>query len=188
MENQILYLALAVLAFAVALNLKISMAVLRASRRERDAPELLPTGQPVPIVSARKLHDGKTVQLVGNGQATVLLFLSSKCPKCRTKLAELEEMIPLADQAGLAIWLVSEESAWRLRRFVSSKTLLARVARVSLQHYKALNVSLMSPGYLFINHEDVLEAIGFIGDENWLGLRAQLNQEAPINPAQESAA
>lgn len=185
MENQIIYLALAVLSFGLALNLKLTMAVLRTSRRERDTPDMLPVGQRVPVVTAHSLNGRTPVQLVGNHQASVLLFLSSKCPKCRSKLAELEQMVPAAQEAGLALWLVSEESAWRLRRFVTSSALLSRVARVKLPDYKVLNATLMSPGYLFVNHEGVLEAIGLIGDENWLALCTQLNQNINQNINQD---
>lgn len=186
MDSQIIYLALAVLAFGLALNLKLTMSVLRTTRLERDVPDMLPPGVSVPLVTAHTLIDRRQVPLVGNGQASVLLFLSSKCPKCRTKLAELEQMVPAAQEAGLALWLVSEESAWRLRRFVLGTALLSRVVRVNLKDYKALNANLMSPGYLFVNHEGVLEAIGLIGDENWLALRAQLNPDANQDNTQDN--
>jgi peroxiredoxin len=175
MDGQILYLTLAALAFGIALNLKLTLSVLRASRRERHVAEGLVPGQPVPPVTARTLTRDR-VQLVGNGQSSVLLFLSSKCPKCRSKLPELEQMLTAARQEGLAIWLVSEEPAWRLRGFLRGYALLSVAARVKLKDYMALNATLLSPAYFFVNHDGMLEATGLIGDENWLGLRAQLSE------------
>lgn len=178
MDSQILYLTLAVLAFGLALNLKLTLSVLRASRREREAPERLAPGQPVPRVTARRMAGRDPVQLVGDGQASVLLFLSSKCPKCRSKLPELAQLAPAAEQAGLAIWLVSEEPAWRLRGFLRGTALWQLAVRVNLKDYLALNATLLSPAYLFVSHEGVLEATGLIGDDDWLGLRAQLDEGA----------
>lgn len=176
MSTDIIYLALAVLSFALALNLKLTIAVLRTARRERSMPAALAAGQDVPPVLARTLDGERPVDLVAQGQPAVLLFLSSKCPKCRAKLPELARMAPGARQAGLALWLVSEEPRWRLRRFLRGSSLSPIAARVSEADYRLLNASLTSPAYFFIDHQGVLEAAGLIGDANWLALREQLAQ------------
>ncbi len=174
MDSQILYLTLALLACGLALNLKLTLAVLQTSRRERDAPEPLQAGAPIPPVVARALRGGATHRLDDSGQAAALLFLSSKCPKCRAKLAEIGRMLPQAEQAGLAIWIVSHEPGWRLRQFLGDAFPLSRVLRVTLRDYRALNATLASPAYLMVDHQGVLEAAGMIGDDNWQGLRDQL--------------
>lgn len=177
MDNQALHLALALLAAAVALNLKLTIAVLKTGRRERNAPAPLLPGEPAPRIAGRSLQRWGQTQMLFDGQPAALLFLSSKCPKCVSKLAELERMLPGARQAGLAMWLVSAEPAWRLRRFLGAGFPLSQVLRVSPHDYKLLNARVLSPAYLFVNHDGVVEASGLIGDENWLGLRAQLALE-----------
>jgi peroxiredoxin len=174
MDSQIIYLALAVLAFAVALNLQLTISALHAARAERNAAEPLLAGDPVPPVVGRPLDQWAVRQVVTEGQPVALLFLSSRCPKCRSKLAELEQMLPAARGAGLAVRLISREPAWRLRRFLDGRFPLPQVLRLSQRDYKLLNATGASPAYLFVNHEGILEASGLIGDENWLGLRAQL--------------
>ncbi len=174
MDNQILYLTLALLAFGLALNLKLTLSVLHTARRERDAPAALPPGARLPPVPARALQGGVAHKLGASGQAAALLFLSSKCPKCRTKLAEIGRMLDPAEQAGLGVWIVSHEPGWRLRQFLGGAFPLSRALRVTLRDYQMLNPTLASPAYLMVNHEGVLEAAGMIGDDNWLALCAQL--------------
>lgn len=177
MDGAILHLVLAVLAFAMAGNVWLSLAVLRASRRERVAPVALETGQALPQVTARLLAGGRRVQPGADGQPAVLLFLASRCPKCREKLAALERLLPQADAAGLALWLVSEEPARRLRAFFGSAALQAATARVSLRDYRLLNPQMSSPSYVFADHQGAVQATGLIGDENWLSLLEQLAAE-----------
>lgn len=182
MDSDILHLTLAALALALTLNFKLSLSVLRAIRNERELPAELVVGQPIQGMTARTLVARAPVQLVNKHQATVLLFLSSRCPTCKSTLPELERMLPAAQQAGLTIWLVSLESAWRLRRFLRSPSLLAHVARLRLDAYRTLNPRLSAPAYLFVSHEGVLEASGKVGDENWMSLRAQLTQHDSEQP------
>lgn len=181
MDSQILCLSLALLACGLALNLKLTLAVLQTSRRERELPEPLRPGEPVPEVQARDLSAGATHRLGASGQAMALLFLSSKCPKCQTKLAEIGRMLAPAEQAGLAIWIVSPEPAWRLRQFLGGALPLSQVLRVTRRDYRLLNAMLASPAYLMVGHDGVLEASGMIGDGSWQDLRAQLadSAEAP---------
>ncbi len=185
MDDTTLQLVLAALAFALAGNVWLTLAVLRASRRERIVPAALAPGEPLPAVPARALAGGAPFQPGAGGQAAVLLFLASRCPKCAEKLAGIERLLPLARDAGLAVWLLSEEAPHRLRAFLPDGPLRAAAARVSLRDYRRLNPLMSSPYYLFVNHEGVLEASGLIGDEDWLALAQQLEQEA--RPEEQAA-
>ncbi|ATD61478.1 MAG: TlpA family protein disulfide reductase [Janthinobacterium svalbardensis] len=184
MDSTTLQLVLAALAFAVAGNIWLSLAVLRASRRERIAPTALVPGEPLPAVQARPLTGGVRFQPGASGQATVLLFLASRCPKCVAKLAGVEQLLPLAREAGLTLWLISEEPARRLRAFLPGNSLRAATAQLALRDYRRLNPLMSSPSYVFVNHQGNVEAAGLIGDEDWLALVGQLNAE----PSQERAA
>lgn len=179
MDSTTLQLVLAALAFAVAGNIWLSLAVLRASRRERIAPTALEPGQPLPAVQARPLAGGARFQPGASGQAAVLLFLASRCPKCREKLAGVERLLPLAREAGLALWLISEEPARRLRAFLPGNALRAAAARLTLRDYRRVNPLMSSPSYVFVNHEGTVEAAGLIGDEDWLALVGQLTDDTP---------
>jgi hypothetical protein len=177
MDSTTLQLVLAALAFALAGNIWLSLAVLRACRRERLAPTALEPGQPLPAVQARPLAGGARFQPGASGQAAVLLFLASRCPKCREKLAGVERLLPLAREAGLALWLLSEEPAHRLRAFLPGNALRAAAARLTLRDYRRVNPLMSSPSYVFVNHEGTVEAAGLIGDEDWLALVGQLTDD-----------
>lgn len=181
MDDQILYLTLATLAFAIALNLKLTLSVLEAARREREPAEVLMPGHRVPNVTARSARG--RVELAPNNQVAVLMFLSSKCVKCRSKLPEIEKMMPAARDAGLALWVVSAEPAWRMRQFLHGSDVGTIIAQVKRKDYKVLNGKMVSPAYLFVNHESMLEAAGLIGDADWLALREQLGAHAPLEQA-----
>jgi len=184
MDATTLQLVLAALAFAISGNIWLSLAVLRASRRERLAPTALAPGEPLPAVQARRLAGGVRFQPGTGGQAAVLLFLASRCPKCADKLAGIERLLPLARDAGLAMWLLSEEPARRLRAFLPGDALRAVTARLTLRDYRRVNPLMSSPSYIFVNDQGRVEAAGLIGDEDWLALVGQLNAE----PSQERAA
>jgi hypothetical protein len=178
MDSQIIYLALAVLAFAVALNLKLTVSVLHAAQEARDAGSPLTPGETVPPVFGRSLaarfSPWAPQRPVLEGRPAALLFLASGCPKCHGKLAELERLLPAARDAGLELRLVSHESAWRLRRFLGDRFPSPQVLRLARRDYRLLNPTGASPAYLFVDHAGMVEARGFIGDDNWLALRAQL--------------
>ncbi|WP_035818980.1 redoxin domain-containing protein [Janthinobacterium sp. RA13] len=184
MDSTTLQLVLAALAFALAGNIWLTLAVLRASRRERIAPAALVPGEPLPAVQARPLAGGARFQPGASGQAAVLLFLASRCPKCGEKLAGIEQLLPLAREAGLALWLISEEPGRRLRAFLPGNALRAATARLTLRDYRRVNPLMSSPSYVFVNHEGTVEAAGLIGDEDWLALVEQLAGDT----AQERAA
>ncbi|MGH8051864.1 MAG: peroxiredoxin family protein, partial [Arenimonas sp.] len=141
-----------------------------------ELPFTLPVGEKVPVIDCKLLATGETVTVSGTGQAIVLVFLSSTCPKCREKLPEMERLLPLLQVAGVNMWLVSQESKWRLKHFLKETSLSAIATRVHKHDYKVLNPTQTSPYYLFIDHTGCLEAGGLIGDDNWLSFCAQMDE------------
>ncbi len=176
MDRQILLTALAILAFGMALNLHLSLAVLRRQRMGKEIPAAPMPGDRLPHIQARGPGAHGRQALAPAGQACALLFLSSKCDKCRAHLPDLAALLPVAAEAGLAMRIVSIEPWYRLRRFLDGTPLAAAAYRLRLEDYKKLNPTLTSPAYLFVDHEGSVEAAGLIGDAAWLGLRAQLTQ------------
>lgn len=178
MDRQLLLLILAMLAFGLAFNLYLSLSVLRRTRMERDpAAEPVPMpGEAAPRLPARHMDTRTRASLLPEGRACALLFLSTRCDKCRERLPQVAALLPAAAAAGLALRIPSVEPAFRLRRFLRGTPLAGAVWQLRTADYKRLNPRLASPAYLFVNHEGGIEAAGLIGDENWLGLVEQLSQ------------
>jgi len=166
-EAGVLYLILAMLILSAVLNLALTLRLNRTVRRLAEAipPVLLQPGDAIPAVQG----------ILGNEEPTALLFLSSNCSKCRDKLPDIMRLLPLAEQAGLTIRLVTMEPAWRWRRFLGKGALLSASVRLKRQDYLVLNPLMATPAYLFIDEAGTLEAAGIIGDENWQGLCHQLS-------------
>lgn len=186
METEALYVVLGVLAFGVALAIRLSLAAVDAARHlaaGRDRAPTPPVGEIIPAVPARMLQGGARRQLPGLGLPSVLLFLSSTCPKCRQKLPELAGYLPQLEDAGLELWLVSREPAWRLRRFLRGSLLARHALRVGMRGYKALNPTMGSPLYLFVDEAGRLQAGGMVGDENWLIFQQQMRDIAETREA-----
>lgn len=178
MQADVLYPTLAALAFALALNLKLTLSVLRTVRRGAHATTALQPGQTLPDVDASALTDRRPIPLGTPGQARALLFLSSRCPKCRAKVAGIDALAGAAHGAGLALWIVSDEPVWRVRALLRGSALNAYTVRVGASAYRRLNPTRASPAYLFVNHEGVVEAAGLIGDTHWRDLEQQLAPDA----------
>lgn len=171
-----LAVACMLLAACVALNLILTLKVLTAARAmvvNATSPPRPAVGERVPGVDARS-RSGARIVLPVAGVANALLFLSSRCPKCRDTLPEIARLLPLASRDGLRISLVTIESRRRLAGFLDG-ALASAWARTDLRRYRALNPSLSTPHYLFVDAEGVLVARGDIGDEGWQRLREQLD-------------
>lgn len=183
MDEPTLYLVLALLAFALAFNLQLTLAVLRAARRELHPALPLAPGERLPAVDANALEGGAPVRLGAPGQACALLFLSSQCPKCRTSVAHVAALTAPACAAGLSLWLVSTEPRWRLRGLLRGSALARHTLRLARADYRRLNPTGASPAYLFVGHEGVVEAFGVVGDDGWRALEDQLAPYADADVA-----
>ncbi|MCY0913441.1 redoxin family protein [Massilia sp. H27-R4] len=179
MDGDVLAVILLLLALSVALNLKLSLKLSKAVdslSAAAKAAALAPLGGPVPAFTGKLLDGGAPVTVGGDGQAAVLLFLSSACPKCRQKLLGIEHLAPLAHDAGVALWLVSVEPAWRLRRFLQSTALAGSTVRVAAADYEMLNPVMSSPSYLFVSAAGTLDARGMLGDDDWRSFCEQMDE------------
>lgn len=188
MDGDVVAVILLLLALSVALNLKLSLHLLKVVGQlsaAAKAASILPIGEAVDSFTARPLAGGAPLTLGGDGQPAVLLFLSSACPKCRHKLPEIARLAPLARDAGVALWLVSLEPAWRLRRFLRAVPLEDRTVRVSAADYEMLNPLMSSPSYLFVSQDGALDARGMIGDDDWRSFCEQMDE---VRMAQEASA
>jgi len=178
MSADMLHSILAALAFAIALNLKLTLSVLRSARRAAHPAAPLQPGERLSDVEGTTLAGRTRVRLAATGQARALLFLSSRCPKCRDKVASIGDLAGAARSAGLALWIVSDEPRWRLRSLLRGTALAAHTIRLGAHDYRLLNPTMASPAYLFIDHEGAIEAAGLIGDQHWRALERQLAGDA----------
>lgn len=174
----VIYVALCIVALLLALNLVLTFSL---AKRLDNAGILVSPPQHVALENtvvspfrAKKLTDKAMVSLPSELQPAVWLFLSSQCPKCHDTLPLLEQLLPLCDGAQVHLQLLTMESRKPMLHFLAGSALLQNSFVLRRKDYLKLNPALVSPGYLFINHEGRVEAEGIIGDTNWQSFEQQL--------------
>lgn len=175
-----LLLALSVL---VAFNLFLSLRMARLINTLAFArlPDTVPIGAPLPAFHARPLAGGRKRDadaLLGD-QAAVLVFLSPGCKSCLQRHAELRRMLPLMEEAGVALWVIAHGPPRRLRDYFDAAGLLPRALRVSERDLRRLNPKYSAPFYIFVGADRVVQASSLIGDDDWLSFRAQIGDVDP---------
>ena len=177
MSSSLLTLLFIVAFLLIALNLVLTLKLVNAIRfltpAEKTKP--LPEGVSLPSFKAKVLQSNQPFsQHCLDEQARVLLFLSPVCPKCREKLPEIDLLLEDARQMGVAILLISDEKARKMKRFLKGTSLAAATLLVDKDTMKMVNPISASPYYLFLDQENTLQAQGFVGDDNWLGFVEQI--------------
>ncbi len=184
MDNHLLFILLSCLIFAVAMNFFLTFrltAIIRTmphNMETTEPPQLksLPLGFPAPKFEAFRLEDGENIATIDTvKQPSVLVFLSSKCKACRSKLVDLNQMQNAMDHVGVALWLVSMEHEDQFRQFLQSYELLHRAVTIDWQMIRQLNPSGASPYYLFLDEHNQLQASGEIGNNDWQSFQQQMN-------------
>ncbi len=176
MEITLIYIVLIILSCSVALNLKLTFNLLNIIKYpDQNEPPLLAVeiGDKLPDITGKYLNNENFV-LNQLAQPGVFLFLSSKCPKCKEKIPEIERILPIIKKAGLALFLMSNESEKSLSKFLINTSLANLTIKTNNKNYKSINPTLSSPFYLFIDHQHQLQAGGMIGDKNWLSFLEQM--------------
>lgn len=182
----LLLLGAAVIAFLLSTNLHRIAPLLRLARRSGPAelPLTLPLGQIVPAFEGRARADGRhftSAEL--EGQAAVLLFLSSGCSKCRGTVPELLRILPAIRSAGVGLWIIPADSRHDLAPLLEGSALLDHVLSVEPAMRERLNPRQAAPFYIFIDHRMVALASGLIGDDDWQSFADQMEEDlAPAPP------
>ncbi len=179
-QSDVILILLSLLFFSVTLNLVLTIKLQRKliTLNELVNPKLeVPIGTVIPNSSGRVLATNANWQMHAVSRPKALIFLSTRCPKCEHKLAQIDSMIAKAELQGLEIKLISYESGKRLRRFMKGNSLLANTVLVRRKSYRALNPKEMTPYYMFLDEEHIVQATGEVGDDNWLSLVNQLNEQ-----------
>lgn len=177
MAEPFVLFTLVILIALTILNLKLTLGLYKIINNppanvNESAPAAI--GELVPGIQAKQLLNNVQVSAVTEGIPTALIFLSSKCPTCKEKLPQIEEIYSVAETAGLKLRIVSTESKKRLRHFLKNSELLSGVVITKRKEYKKLNPSLASPFYLFVDHESRLQTFGTIGDDDWTSFVQQM--------------
>ncbi|MEM9340688.1 MAG: redoxin domain-containing protein [Bacteroidota bacterium] len=181
-DQSLLLVILTFLIAAVGFNLWLSFRLVRTIRLLPNAKELPPSlevGTAIPYFSAKRIANNETFALEEyRDYANVLVFLASKCPKCKSKLPEMAKVLDKIGPLGVSLWIITRETRKQMKKFIDDAGLMEVVLKVDEETYDFLNPQGMSPYYLFISNENVLEAEGQIGDENWLNFLQQIGHEA----------
>ncbi len=170
------------LIFSVALNLWLTFRLTRALRflalPTKTAPERLTPGTQISDFPLDRMSDKQKATLYEYDEyAKVLVFITSKCDKCKSKVPELRTSIENAKDLGVLLWILSLETKKRMKDFLQDDALLNATMHTDQLTYDYLNPQGASPYYLFIDAENTLQAEGFIGDENWMDFMEQLEQK-----------
>lgn len=181
MNDTLLYPLHLSLSLAVALNLVLTFrlaAMIRAGVGQPVVPLTLPFGEEIKNYpfSMTSVQEGKPI--FNKNESCVLIFLSSKCKDCKSKIPQLIKLQPALSHTGVSMWLVTAESKSKLEKFFLNTTLLNRAVTMQPSEIKILNPRSASPFYLFINEQNILEASGMIGDDNWNSFISQMQQIA----------
>lgn len=177
----LLLLGAAGVAFLISTNLRRIASVLGWMPRPELAgpPPTLPIGQAVPPFEGRALADGRPMSSTElAGQAAVVLFLSSGCPKCREKIPVLQEILPSIRSAGIGLWIVPADSRHDISPLLEGSALLEHVVLLEPAVRDRLNPRRAAPFYLFIDHQMAAVASGQIGDGDWLSFVEQMKESA----------
>ena len=98
---------------------------------------------------------------------TVMVFLSSGCPKCAVAARQLE-MIFLAMEARVVdLWIIGLNSYSDLTKLFRHDEITSRIVEISHQGFLKMNPTRATPLYIFVNASGIVEKRSIVGDEDW---------------------
>lgn len=182
MDHQLIEVILGVLILSVALNLLLTFrifSVLKEIPMPDTSQVFLEAGDLLPDFRGQTLIEKNEV--LSNHldkQPMVMVFVAPGCPKCKSKLPEIKQMLPSMQQVGVQFWLVGMGGRWTVKRFLKGSGLTDKALLIDAEHRKKLNPNRSSPFYMFVDENSVLQASGLLGDENWLNFVEQMREVA----------
>ena len=183
MDSDLLTLLLVILAAATGLNLFLILRIAGIVLPDPDPVEdLVPlVGQSLPafVAERRGAGDSVTAEELSKGPA-VLIFISPACPACRSKIAELVELLPAIEAAGVALWIAAADAHHDITAMTAGSPLAERTLSIDQATREMLNPSGAAPLYIFLDEAWAIRAGNYIGDENWQTFVAQMRETAPV--------
>ncbi len=179
LSNALIEVVLATLVVSVAINLLLTFRIfsILKSLPVEQQNHFLQAGESLPHFVGMALEDKSEVlseHFVQ--QPMVMVFVSPGCPKCKSKLPEIKQVLPAMQQEGVQFCLVGMGRRWQVKRFLKDTGLLHSALTIKSEHRKALNPNSASPFYLFVDENHVLQASGLLGDENWVSFIQQMQE------------
>lgn len=180
MNDNLLFLVLAFVTVATALNLWLTFRI-SARLREATAPAMtVPIGEAVPPFEGVTGPDQRPVRSADlAGAALVLVFLSPGCKTCAGHIGELVGLLPGAEAAGVGLWIVPNDSAHDIGRLVGGTRLAGRVLILDAESRPRLNPLRLVPFYLFVDDKQIVRASGHLGDPDWRAFVTQMDEARP---------
>lgn len=175
LQLMLIFLSIGVLV-SLWLNLRL-INTIKYLRVEQNNVEQLTTGSAITDFAGHQLSDHSPINTHQfNDYAKVFLFLSSKCNKCKGKLPELDALSQYTLDAGVYLQILTHEPKRAVNGFLQGTSLASITLLIDEQTSNSLNPQGASPYYLFVSQDNVIQAQGFIGDENWLAFSDQISQ------------
>jgi hypothetical protein len=164
MDGDLVQLVLLVLTLATALNLFLT---LRLAARLRGGAA---AAEPLTVALGVRLPQVAALNLPESAPA-VIVFLSTGCPACRTKVAELSAILPGMARAGVTLRIAGIGD---IAELIAGTPLPRHLVELEEEALDALNPRRAAPAYIFTDAEGVALASDFLGDENWRSFAAQM--------------
>lgn len=162
--------------FTMVITLRQQKEIARLKQKINQKP-LLEIGNTLPNLEGITFKGKATFQ---NEQirdfAKVFMFVSTYCDKCKGKLREIEHLMGHCEPMGVAMKIVTDEPDKRIQAFIRSERILNNTVSVTQDTMTDFNPLGAFPYYLFLDQENVLQAQGYIGDDNWLAFVNQINE------------
>jgi hypothetical protein len=108
------------------------------------------------------------------GRAAVIVFLSATCKTCNEKLPQLERLRTPMQAENVALWIIGMDSQRRMKRWLARSPLITHLLLMQSQPRRRLNPASGSPFYIFVDHRQVVQASGFLGDADWQSFVEQM--------------
>ncbi len=166
--------ALGVLSVLVALNFTLTLRLLRVVAVEgfNRVPATRPLGFPLPSVRGRRIGGQRVSSKGGEEGSKVLVFISPKCPACRQEAPLLRRFGRGLETQGVTFWAVVQGRRGRIADTFGE--LEPYLVLVSKRDASVLNPKASFPSYLFVDASGQVAASGFVGDEDWRSVCAQV--------------
>lgn len=176
--------AVAILLFGLAAALFfIQRLSSRLTALEHRLPIETPIGKPLAEFEGVLTADGRTIRAPDLfGQTTVMVLLSSGCPKCASKREDLLAMLPGMAHAGVAFYIVPADPMHGISEIVDGSPLANRVLRIRPAALLRLNPNTLTPAYLFIDENGIVRDHSHMDDENWVGFVSQMSKGVQDEP------
>lgn len=138
----------------------------------------LSAGATIPAIEIIALVDADTGVSGTEGRLALpaaFVFLSPGCPACKDAIPTIEALFDSAERAGLNLHVLVDGGSVDGKEWLGT-SLGGNAAYVTHASYRRINPHGAVPSYLFVDESGVVEAGGYIGDEDWQALVTQLTR------------